>query len=96
MGNAEQATISNLDLSGTTQVIATVQNTGTSPVTITGAYVNGVTVNSAISSTPIAKGTSASFTLTTAGPLALSSGDSVTVKMTTSKGNNLVLTAIKP
>jgi len=92
MGNAEQATITNIafTVDGTDNVIvATVQNTGNAEVTITSAYVN--TVAAALVDTPIAKGANADFEL---GPWV--SGTEYTVKMTTSKGNNLVLTAIAP
>jgi archaeal type IV pilus assembly protein PilA len=96
MSNAEQATITNLDLTSATAVIATVQNTGNSPVTLTAAYVNGVVATSNPTLGTIAKGASASFTLTTTPALNLASGDNVVVKMTTSKGNNIVLSAIRP
>jgi flagellin-like protein len=105
MGNSEQATITNVDL---TQVVATgnitvtVQNTGTAPVTITAAYVNGAGISSnAITPTfgtnaTIAKGATQSFTIMNLSGSAFPSGTQVTVKMTTSKANNLILTATVP
>jgi len=99
MGNTEQATITNLDLSTSTQVVASVQNTGNANITITAAYVNGVSATSVPALTngvEIAKGATTSFTLTTTPALALEAGEQVTVKMTTSAGNNLLLTQIAP
>jgi len=92
MGNAEQATITNIQFSGTPNLVATVQNTGKSPVTINWGYVNNAP-NATFTSTTIAASGSATFALI--GP-AYVSGDQVTVKMTTAKGNNLVLTETVP
>lgn len=106
MGNSEQATITNVDLStvgsaGT--LVATIQNTGNSPVTITSAYVNGAGISSAdinpqfgLANATIAKGATQSFTISGLTTGNFPSGTQVTVKMTTSKANNLVLTATVP
>ena len=101
MGNAEQATITNLDFStaATGNVIVTVQNTGNAEVTLTTAYINGK-VSPFADAAVLTLGKSGSETSTqsytlaynTAAPLALASGD-YTAKITTAKGNNLVLTA---
>ncbi len=100
MGTAEQGTITNPDLSTPTQVIATVQNTGQAPIIISAGYVNGVVALSdheyGTSAATLAKGQSVSFTLETDPVLALTSGQQVTVKFTTQKGNNVVLSAYVP
>jgi flagellin-like protein len=106
MGNSEQATITNVDLSTTVadnKITVTVQNTGTAPVTITAAYVNGAGVSSGIivptfgdKDATIAKGATQSFVITMPPATTFTSGEQVTVKMTTSKANNLVLTATVP
>jgi archaeal type IV pilus assembly protein PilA len=92
MGNAEQATITNLDFSDATKATigVTVQNTGDADVTITNVYVNTAAVNNPF--TTITKGSSASGDVT----LAWQSGTEYTIKVTTSGGNNLVLTATAP
>lgn len=99
MGNTEQATITNLDLTDTSQVIATVQNTGNAPITITSAFVNGQAATADLT-TPLGEilaEASDSYILTVTGvdPL-FASGEQVTVKLTTSAGNNLLLTQIAP
>jgi archaeal type IV pilus assembly protein PilA len=90
MGNAEQATITNLAFSGTT-ITATVQNTGSGPITITQVYVTGTGVNSAVlvaGNTTIPKGSAASIVgVTITG--SLTSGNEYTVKFVTSKANSL-------
>jgi archaeal type IV pilus assembly protein PilA len=93
MGNAEQATITNLDFSDAANgnIIATVQNTGNADVTVTAAYINGQAVDPAFVSSTIAKSATHAYTLAT-DTTALASGD-YTVKITTAGGNNLVLTA---
>jgi archaeal type IV pilus assembly protein PilA len=96
MGNAEQGTITNLDVSGSgNQIIATVQNTGNAKITLTTSYINGAVTNSTAYPLTVAKGATMSIALTQAG-LTLTSGTDYTVKMTTSKGNNLVFTQTKP
>jgi archaeal type IV pilus assembly protein PilA len=99
MGNAEQATVTNIDFSGasTGAITVTVQNTGNSEITLTNAYINGKSVSFASGATLTLgrSGTASStqtyvFTYTTGGA-ALTTGD-YTAKFTTSKGNNVVLT----
>jgi flagellin-like protein len=100
MGNAEQGTITNIAFSDPNQetLIVTVQNTGNSQITIKDAY-----VNTAIAPTPsaspqptgiavIPKGQSATIVL----DFEWDFSTDYTVKLTTSKGNNLVLTATSP
>jgi archaeal type IV pilus assembly protein PilA len=90
MGNAEQATITNLAFTGTT-ITATVQNTGSGPITITQVYVTGTGVNAAalqVGNTTIPKGSAASIVnISITGTC--SSGNEYTVKFVTSKANSL-------
>ena len=100
MGNAEQASItnvvlSNISVSGTAteQAAVTVQNTGSATVTITSAFIDGNTgtMNSAtgggsvITSFAIDKGQSGTFYVTVAGTFA--STAQYTIKLMTAKGN---------
>ena len=96
MGNAEQATITNLGFTDSATaasdtIIVSIQNTGTAPVTINQVLLNtqvptiGVTLpftiqKNALDSTIVISG------------LDLAAGTQYTVKATTAKGNNLVLT----
>jgi len=96
MGNAEQGTITNIafNVGGTNGTMTvTVSNTGNSAVTITNAYVNTVTATTS-SGLPqeIAKQSTADIVVTNG----WTSGIEYTVKLTTSKGNNFVLSAFAP
>lgn len=102
MSNAETVTITNIGFSGTTAaptLTVTVSNTGNSPIKITNVYVNTVAVLSADVSTTlpndIAKQSSENMILSGAAA-AYTSGQQITIKMTTDKGNNFVLSAIAP
>jgi flagellin-like protein len=102
MGNAETATITNIGFSnvaGVKTLVITVSNTGNSPVTITNAYVNTVSFVTGSVSTglpnEIAKQSSENMVLSGA-DAAFTAGQEYTVKMTTAKGNNLVLSAFAP
>ncbi len=97
MGNAEQATITNIDFTGaaTGQITVTVQNTGNAQITLTNAYINGKAMAWPTGAVLVLdKSGSATSTQTytfaySTGPL--TAGD-YTAKVTTAKGNNLVLT----
>ena len=96
MGNAEQATVTNIafnDVSGVKSLTVTVSNTGNSAVSITNAYVNtGIAAADPALPLDVAKQTSEDVDLA----CAWTSGLEYTVKLTTSKGNNLVLSAFAP
>ena len=94
MGNAEQATITNLGFGTSGHIIATVQNTGNSVIQLKNVYVNTADVSGTSTglNADIAKGASATVDIT----IAHSTGVDYTVKITTAKGNNLVLTATSP
>jgi archaeal type IV pilus assembly protein PilA len=107
MGNAEQATITNLSftqgVAGTTSgsITATVQNTGTADIKITAYFINGNTPaalgSTALPVTVVKAGTN-TVTLVLQGAVGqlLVSGTSYTVKLTTAKGNQLVYTQTYP
>jgi archaeal type IV pilus assembly protein PilA len=93
MGNAEQGTITNLSLpTSGGSIYATVQNTGSTTISLTAAYVNGAAVGGNFTLASIAKGQTAVIQLTSA----VTVGQEVTVKLTTAKANNLVLTEVVP
>jgi flagellin-like protein len=96
MGNAEQASITNVALTNTAsggKAVVTVQNTGSYSVTISSAYIDGTPVASmAISPTgPIAEGTSSTVTLTQTGNFTNTA--QYTIKLMTAKGNTVTNTA---
>jgi flagellin-like protein len=96
MGNAEQASIANIAfIDGTPDTIqALVQNSGTTTVNITQAYVNGVAVTMTPASPSVAKADAETVTLSLpAGETALSAGSSYQVKLITAKGTQLQNTA---
>jgi archaeal type IV pilus assembly protein PilA len=102
MGNAEQATITNLGFTdnvaaGTDTITVTVQNTGNAQVVITEVMLNTkiTALEDAVLPLTLAKGETDS-TIIIAGTLDLTSGNDYTVKCTTAKGNSLVLTATFP
>jgi archaeal type IV pilus assembly protein PilA len=96
METAEQATITNLDFATTSgSIVATVQNTGNAPVTITATYINDQAVTLA-SPVEIVKGDSVVITIAIPSAQAWAIGDDVTVKLSTEEGNNLVYTGPSP
>lgn len=110
MGTTEQATVTNIAMTaGATNVVVTVQNTGTSEVVINSAQMNGqvATLNSPYKltdangtvTTPsglptLAKGDNAQITVTLAS--ALESGETYQIKLGTTKGNTLAYTQVCP
>jgi archaeal type IV pilus assembly protein PilA len=99
MGNAEQATITNIGFqtygNGTQSLVVTVSNTGNAPITVTNAYINTIAIISSNPAMPneILKESSENMEL----PIAsYTSGTEYTVKLTTAEGNNLVLSAFAP
>jgi flagellin-like protein len=94
MGNAEQGTITNVAFSGGSTMVVTIQNTGQTLMNFTSAYVNGAVATStpALNTQGIAKGASATYSLSAT----YVSGTEYTIKFTTTKANNLVLTVVAP
>jgi flagellin-like protein len=92
MGNAEQSSIANIAfVTGSPDVInVLVQNSGSTTVNITQAFVNGVAVDMSPLSPSIAKSASGTITLSlpTNAP-SLSAGTSYQVKLITAKGTQV-------
>ncbi len=103
MGNAEQASITNIGFTqATTAASATlqvaIQNTGNADIKITAAYIDGNTVSATGLPLTVPKNSPGTTTLTLSGtaPAELTSGQTYVVKLTTAKGTNLVYSAIAP
>jgi archaeal type IV pilus assembly protein PilA len=93
MGNAEQATVTNLGFSESGVIAITVQNTGNAQVQLNNIYVNTAAVTLKNGTLPVLdKGDTATLFAT----YSWSSSSDYTVKVSTAKGNNLVLTATAP
>ena len=96
MGNAEQATITNIDTAGTL-VQVTVQNTGSTVVELKTGYINDVagTMNPILPATELTIQKGGTLIVSIAGTIP-APGDDITIKITTGKANNLVLGKIVP
>ncbi len=100
MGNAEQASITNVQFLSSTEVVATVANTGTNSVTLSSATIDGNPATLAFytpsTSLVITKGTSATVSITVATTVpaqTFSDGAQYTFNIITAKGHTLVYTA---
>jgi len=96
MGNAEQASITNVTFGNNFSAVVTVQNTGTNTVTITSASIDGNNaglVALAGSSVNILKGASDSFNVTALGGATFTSGAQYAFNLLTAKGHTLTYTA---
>lgn len=95
MGNAEQASITNVaynPAAGTTSVLVTVQNSGSATVVISSATIDGNAATVA-GTTSIAKGTSQTFSVTFSGAgLAFTLTGQYQIQLQTAKGNTLSAT----
>ena len=95
MGNAEQASIANIAFvpgPPTDTIVVTLQNSGTTNVNITQAFVNGVAVQMNGGALPLpsaAKSSSAPITLSLPGTTTLSAGTAYQVKLITAKGTQI-------
>jgi len=92
MGNAEQASIANIAfVDGSPDTInVLVQNSGTTTVNITQAYVNGVAVTMTPLAPSVAKSAASTITLDLpTGVTELSAGTSYQIKLITAKGTQL-------
>ena len=97
MGNAEQVAITNAQYVNSTAVTVSVQNTGSSTVTITNAYVDGSPAdwfkgvnNLGVASASVAKGTTSTFTVNSATAFTVTA--QYTIKLLTAKGNTATTT----
>jgi len=86
----EQIQITDLDFSTADQIGVTVRNTGTSPVTINQAFVNGVSQN--VTSTTVGANSMESITLA----YSWQNGNNYEVKLMSTKGNNFLRTETAP
>ncbi len=99
MGNAEQVSITNIAfVSGTTPTLQVmVTNSGSTPATVSSAFINGVdATGTGITSNPaqpIAKSSSATITLNLPTGITLDPGSAYQVKLITQKGTSVVNTA---
>ena len=96
MGNAEQAQITNTAYVSASAVQVTVQNTGSSTVTISSATIDGnvCAISNSTGTAPwnIAKGQSGTLTVSFNGGLTFSNTAQYTIKLQTAKGNTLTTT----
>ena len=96
MGNAEQASITNVTFTSNTAATVTVQNTGGANVTINSATIPGLTVQSfavQTGSNPIPKGTTTTFLLTLAAGSVFTNSAQYTINLLTARGNTITYTA---
>ena len=94
MGNAEQAKITNPTYVSNAAVAVTVQNTGSSTVTLSSANIDGntCTISCAAEGTgpwTVAKGMSQTFTITFGGTLTFTTTAQYTINLVTAKGNTI-------
>ena len=93
MGNAEQASIANIAFVGTNTIDVMVQNSGSTTVNITQAYVNGV--GATITNTPpLSVDKSGATTFHVTSTTALSAGTSYQIKLITAKGTQIQNSAV--
>ncbi len=107
MGTTEQGTITNAQLvADADTVVVTVQNTGSSPITLNAASINGIstTISSYKINATTTSGSTVTFTkndnvqvtIDTPSGVTITSGDTYQIKLGTTKGNNLVYTQVCP
>ena len=90
MGNAEQAAITNAQFTDSTHVVLTIQNTGSSSVTINSATIDGNSTT--MTAFSIAKGSTGTLTLSpSVGSFVNTAG--YQIKLQTAKGNTISYTA---
>jgi flagellin-like protein len=95
MGNAEQASIANIAFIAPSTVQVLVQNSGSTTVNITQAYVNGVAVAVMSPASPsVGKSAATPIDLTLPGGATLSAGTSYQVKLITAKGTQIQNSAV--
>ena len=93
MGNAEQASIANVAFPSATTIDVLVQNSGSTTVNITQAYVNGFSADMAPTPFSVAKSVSNTITLTLPDDGTLSAGTSYQIKLITAKGTQVTNSA---
>jgi hypothetical protein len=93
MGNTEQASIANIAFTGTNNIDVLVQNSGSTAVNITQAYINGVTTT-ITNAPPLSVDSSGATTFHLTSPSALSAGTSYQIKLITAKGTQIQNSAV--
>jgi flagellin-like protein len=97
MGNTEQASITNVQFLSNNEVVATVQNSGTSAVTLVSTAIDGNTATLAAYSPTttliINKGTSATVSITVIGASTFADGGQYSFSLLTDKGHTLTYSA---
>jgi hypothetical protein len=93
MGNTEQASIVNIAFVGTNQIDVLVQNTGSTTVNISYAYINGV-ATTITNAPPLSVSASGATTFHLTSPSALSAGTSYQIKLITAKGTQIQNSAV--
>jgi flagellin-like protein len=101
MGNAEQASITNVQFTGgaNNQVTVTWTNSGTTSVTLQSAAIDGNTATLAAtagSSLTLTKGHQGTCTITYSDTTTFTSGTQYTIKLITSKGTDMPYTITAP
>lgn len=91
LGNAEQASITNVVFNSNTQLTVTIQNTGSSNVTIVTASIDGNTATMNPLTLTVAQEKTGTVTLTSS--TAFVNGAQYTINLTTAKGHTLSYTA---
>lgn len=94
IGNAEQASITNVvltDVAGNGQATVTIQNTGSTSVTITSATIDGNTATMNPPSSTVYSGNSGTITITSADIFVNTA--QYTINLTTANGNTITCTA---
>jgi flagellin-like protein len=95
MGNAEQASIANVAFIAPSTVQVLVQNSGSTTVNITQAYINGVAVAVMSPTSPsVGKSAAQPIDLTLPASATLSAGTSYEIKLITAKGTQIQNSAV--
>ena len=94
MGNAEQASIANIAFPSSTEIDVLVQNSGSTTVNITQAYINGFSAAMDPTSPSVGKATAGTITLTLPDDGTLSAGTSYSIKLITAKGTQITNSAV--
>jgi flagellin-like protein len=99
MGNAEQASITNVVFIDSTSMNVTVRNPGSAAVTLVSATIDGNSVllldaaGETATDLSIPKGESVNFVLELGGSSTFASGAQYNIKLLTTKGNSILYTA---
>jgi archaeal type IV pilus assembly protein PilA len=93
MGNAEQASIANVAFPSATTIDVLVQNSGSTTVNITQAYINGFSATMNPAQPSVGKSAAGTITLTLPDSGTLSAGTSYQIKLITAKGTQVTNSA---